>query len=141
MNGPLGRGRRQVAWAMPSGLLLAAVVLGCSPAASPVPRAHVTGHATAGPTCPVETVPPDPNCAARPVPGAVMVVTTPAGAEVARTTTAADGSFAFDLPSGPYVLVPGDVQGLMGRPAPSPFSVAAGGALITLDVQYDTGIR
>ena len=140
MNGPLGRGRWHAGWAIvPGGLLV--VVLGCSTGASPVPKAHVTGNATARPTCPVETVPPDPNCAPRAIPDAVIVVTAPTGGEVARTKTATDGSFAFDLPSGQYVLVPGEVQGLFGRPAPSPFSVAAGGPSISLDVQYDTGIR
>ena len=39
----------------------------------------VQGKATAGPTCPVERNPPDPQCAERPVAGAVLVFTNAAG--------------------------------------------------------------
>ncbi len=120
-----------------------ALVLGaCSPVPSPVAKVHLTGRATAGPVCPVEQVPPDPNCAPRPVAGAVLVVVTAAGAEVARVRTAADGSFAFDVPEGDYTLVPQPVEGLMGTAPPIPFSARRGGPPpAPLDVQYDTGIR
>ena len=42
----------------------------------------IRGVALAGPVCPVETVPPDPNCAARPVAGAVILVRDGSGSEV-----------------------------------------------------------
>lgn len=126
-------------------LLLAAfgLVLGaCSPASSPVAKVHLTGRATAGPVCPVERVPPDPNCAPRPVAGAVLVIITVAGAEVGQARTAADGSFAFDVPEGDYTLVPQRVEGLLGTAPPIEFSVRLGGPQpAPFDVQYDTGIR
>ncbi len=126
-------------------VLLAAfgLVLGaCSPAPSPVAKVHLTGRATAGPVCPVERVPPDPNCAPRPVAGAVLAIVTVAGAEVGQARTAADGSFAFDVPEGDYTLVPQPVEGLMGTAPPIPFSARLGGPQpAPFDVQYDTGIR
>lgn len=120
-----------------------ALVLGaCLPAPSPVAKVHLTGRATAGPVCPVERVPPDPSCAPRPVAGAVLVIVAASGAEVGQARTAADGSFAFDVPEGDYTLVPQAVEGLLGTAPPIPFSARLGGPQpAPLDVQYDTGIR
>jgi hypothetical protein len=102
----------------------------------------VRGSATAGPVCPVER-PGDSSCAPRPVVGATIVVTRQSGAEVARATTMADGSFSVDLPPGDYVLVPQPVEGLMGTAEPIAVSVAANGSPLPSPVviQYDTGIR
>ena len=94
---------------------------------------------TAGPTCPVER-PGDPNCAARPVAGAELVVRGPGGQEVARVTTDGSGLFRIGLPPGDYTLEPQAVRGLMGSRPPTPFTVVAGREA-TFPVQYDTGIR
>ena len=99
----------------------------------------VTGRVTAGPTCPVER-PGDPNCAARMVAGAVLVITGSGGAETARVTTDTSGLFAIALPAGSYTLTPQPVGGLMGTAAPTPFTVADGQEAF-LEVSYDTGIR
>ncbi|MGH2462514.1 MAG: MSCRAMM family protein [Candidatus Limnocylindria bacterium] len=108
----------------------------------PVPSpTGVRGLVTAGPTCPVVTDPPDPSCADRPVEGAVLVVTTLAGVEVARTTSDVDGSFALSLAPGSYRLEPQPVEGLMGTPEPIEFSVEPGIPSSELLVGYDTGIR
>lgn len=114
-----------------------------SPSASPAAGlVNVTGFAHAGPTCPVEKVPPDPACADRPVAGAVLVATTAAGVEVARARSAADGMFSLAIPPGDYVLVPQPVAGLMGTAQPLPFRVPADGVSPPpLDIAYDTGIR
>lgn len=112
------------------------------PATSPAAGVIVTGLVHAGPTCPVEKVPPDPACADRPVAGAVLIVTTVAGAEVARATSAADGTFSVPLAPGDYVMVPQPVDGLMGTAQPLPFRAQGDGAApAPLDVAYDTGIR
>ena len=100
----------------------------------------VRGTVTAGPTCPVETEPPDPACAARPVAGAVLVFTDAGGAEVARGTSAADGTFTVELAPGAYRLTPQSVKGLMGTPAVMDVVVEAG-LPTELQVSYDTGIR
>jgi hypothetical protein len=100
----------------------------------------VRGTVTAGPTCPVVTEPPTPGCEERPVAGAVLVFTDTAGAEVARVTSAADGSFSVELAPGGYRLTAEPVKGLMGTPAPMDVQVEAGGRT-ELQVSYDTGIR
>ncbi|MBF6604955.1 MAG: hypothetical protein IVW53_05160 [Chloroflexi bacterium] len=100
----------------------------------------VPGTVLAGPTCPVQRVG-DSGCADRPVAGAVLVVTTPSGTEIARVTSDAGGAFSLSLAPGDYLLVPQPVAGLMITPRPLAFSVAAAGAASALDVRYDTGIR
>ncbi len=62
------------------------------------------------------------------------------GTEVARTTTAADGTFFADLPGGFYVVVPQPVKGLLGTPGPQAVTVTDGAA-VRLALGYDTGIR
>lgn len=113
-----------------------------SEAGDPVPTdgaTGITGHASAGPTCPVEQ-PGDPACAPRPVAGAVVVVTDASGAEVGKATTLPDGSFAIELPPGDYSVQAGPVEGVMSAPAVVAVTVQAG-SLALVDLQYDTGIR
>lgn len=108
----------------------------------PLPDATgVRGTVSAGPTCPVERDPPDPGCAPRLVAGAVLVVTDAAGAEVARATSAEDGTFSIELDPGSYRLTAPPFEGLMGTPEPMDFAVEAGGPMTELQVSYDTGIR
>ncbi len=101
----------------------------------------VRGTVTAGPTCPVVRDPPDPACADRPVAGAVLVFSTPAGAEAARVGSAGDGTFVVELPPGTYRLTARPVDGLMGTPGPLDVEVKAGQPMADLQVTYDTGIR
>jgi hypothetical protein len=100
----------------------------------------VRGTVTAGPTCPVEREPPDPACAERPVAGAVLVFSDADGTEVARATSAADGTFTVELAPGAYQVTPQPVDGLMGTPAVMDVEVEAGPPT-ELQVSYDTGIR
>jgi hypothetical protein len=100
----------------------------------------VRGTVTAGPTCPVETEPPDPGCAERPVAGAVLVFTDAGGLEVARVTSNTDGTFTVELAPGAYRVSAEPVDGLMGTPAPMEVQVEAG-QWTELPVSYDTGIR
>lgn len=99
----------------------------------------VTGQVLAGPVCPVETNPPDPACAPRPVAGAIVVAVAESG-DRAETTTGADGRFSFELAAGRYEIVAQPAEGLMGTPEPIEVEVASGS--IDLGVlMYDTGIR
>jgi hypothetical protein len=100
----------------------------------------ITGHATAGPVCPVVTNPPDPSCAPRPVAGATVRVTDASGAQVATATTDDQGRYVVALPPGDYLVSADPVDGLLGTPEAVPTTVAAG-VLVTVDLGYDTGIR
>ncbi len=124
------------------GIVLACILtLAACVGTAPGQTVRVTGRATAGPVCPVER-PGDPACAPRAVAGAVLVVSRSGGGpEVARATTAADGTFTLDLAAGAYTLTPQPVAGLIGGAQPIEFSVATGARPTALAVAYDTGIR
>src|SRR4029079_10199407 len=112
--------------------LLASVILGgCmlqpwatgSPPDGSTAGTNLTGRVVAGPTCPVVTEPPQSGCNARPVNGAVVLVLDSARTQDARATSAADGSFAIELPPGRYRLVPQPVEGLMGTAPPQEITI------------------
>jgi hypothetical protein len=103
----------------------------------------ITGRALAGPVCPVERIPADPACADRPVAGAELVIRDAGGAEVARATTAADGTFLVAVPGGgAWTVEPQPVAGLLGT-APATVAEVADGpaAWAAVEIAYDTGIR
>lgn len=103
-------------------------------------RTGIRGTASAGPTCPVERIPPDPACAPRPVVGALIVIRDASGAEIAQGTTGAGGSYFVEIAPGTYMVEPQPAKGLMGTPGPLPVTVNDGFAS-TVDLDYDTGIR
>jgi hypothetical protein len=106
----------------------------------PAPGATLEISAVAGPVCPVETDPPTPGCAPRPVADAVMVVTDSTGAEMARAATSADGTVVIEVPAGELTITPQPVEGLLGTASPITVSLAADQTL-SVGVDYDTGIR
>lgn len=94
----------------------------------------------AAPVCPVESNPPDPACAPRPVADAEVSVRNEAGAVVAVATADEGGVVDLELDYGPYYLEAAAVDGLLGRPEPVAFALPPETELhITLT--YDTGIR
>ncbi len=103
-------------------------------------RSSISGLATAGPVCPVETIPPDPSCAPRPVVGATVVIRMASGAVIAQLATGPDGTFFADLEPGRYTVEALPVDGLLGTPGPQPVTVEAD-TITTVQLDYDTGIR
>jgi hypothetical protein len=104
------------------------------------PSGTIVVTATAGPTCPVETDPPSPECAPRAVAGAEMVVTDVSGAEVARAVTGEDGTVTIGVPAGTMTVTPQPVEGLLGTAPETTVEVAAG-ETVAVAAAYDTGIR
>ena len=125
--------------------LIALLLVACVPTESPSPTTE-TGtlevRAVAGPVCPVETIPPDPSCEARPVEGARAFVSPGDGRDilVAQGATDADGILRLDLPAGDYIVSGGEVDGLFGTPEPIAITVVAGEVAEAI-LAYDTGIR
>lgn len=111
-----------------------------SPPVGTADPATVNVTLVAGPVCPVERVPPDPNCAPRPVVNAEAVLRDPSGAEVGRGTSDADGRIVFNVPGGAYYVEPQPVEGIMGLAEPVALAVV-GGSSAGLVLEYDTGIR
>lgn len=118
------------------GLLVAA----CGTAASTGPTGTVNLTLTAGPVCPVEQIPPDPNCAAKPVAGAEVIVLTVDGREVVRAKSDAAGKIRLTLQQGRYTIRPVSAAG--GLPsAPEEVVVDVGSTPVDVALSYDTGIR
>ena len=140
---PRAHGLRR--WTAPVVAAAAILLAACGPGAAVTPpraTVRVSGHVLAGPTCPVERVPPDPACAPRPVDAAhVVIVDAGTNAVIADAVTDADGAYAVDLVPGSYRLEGGaDMPGI-GPPQPIPFEIAADAGPVTIDLEVDTGIR
>ena len=103
-------------------------------------QGSIAGRVVAGPVCPVETDPPDPACAPRPVEGAEVTVITADGRRWV-TRSDADGRFRIEVPVGQAVVSFGDVEGLMGTPVDIEVSVTEGVTSDLGEVADDTGIR
>ena len=122
-------------------MTMALIVLASSMACAQPPEVGyaVSGLALAGPVCPVETDPPDPACAPRPVVDATVRAVAYSGEEF-ESTTDGDGRFSLVLPPGRYQIIAQPVDGLMGNPTPIEIEVSS--EAIDLGVLvYDTGIR
>lgn len=123
-------------------LALVLAIPGCPAAPSPAGLGAIEVEALAGPVCPVETDPPDPDCAPRPVADALVLVQPADGRDivVAQGTTDGDGRVRLEVPPGDYVVIGAAVEGLMGTPAPMPVTVGQDQA-VAISLAYDTGIR
>jgi hypothetical protein len=119
---------------------LVVMLAGCAPIA-PDGMSAVQVSVLAGPTCPVVSDPPDPDCDDRPIEGAEIIIQDEDGAEVARMTTDGDGAAAIELAPGRYVLVPQPVEALLGTPPPVSVTVVSGVDAELVRIAYDTGIR
>ena len=126
----------------PAVAILALLLVGCAPQPSVPAIGSIQVDALAGPVCPVETEPPDPDCAPRPVEGALILVQPADGRDivVAQGETDGDGRVLLDLPGGDYLVFGAAVGGLIGTPEPMPITVEAG-ETVSVELGYDTGIR
>jgi hypothetical protein len=104
----------------------------------PGANSGIHGLVKSGPSCPVERMPPDPNCADRRQ-AATFSIETPAGAHVADISSGADGEFSIALPAGTYVIRL-KTTAAMPSMAPQTF-VVSGNAYTELALQLDSGIR
>jgi hypothetical protein len=120
-------------------VLVGLLVAACGSAATPGPTGTVTLTLTAGPVCPVERIPPDPNCAPRPVADAEVIVLTVDGREVGRPRSDAAGKIRLTLPQGRYIVRP--LQTGTFPIAPEEVTVDVGSAPVDIALGYDTGIR
>lgn len=105
------------------------------------PDSGVTGVVHLGPQCPVES--PDDPCEDQPAAAVTVIVAEQlpgeayaAGAEVARTTTGADGSFTVELEPGEYV-----VTAEAGMSCELMDVRVSAGSYADMDIPCDTGIR
>lgn len=99
----------------------------------------VRGTVSLGPTCPVERIPPDPQCAERPYATTIDVHRTGSSSLFATGKSDANGAFEFSLPPGSYTITAGGSK-MLPRCNPVTISVGASG-YVTTTISCDTGIR
>ncbi|HEY4501530.1 MAG TPA: hypothetical protein VJJ20_00485 [Candidatus Paceibacterota bacterium] len=98
----------------------------------------IRGTVMAGPTCPVERDPPDPQCADKPLATTVAVSRAGSSQVFATTKSDAQGVFEFSLPPGSYVVSAG--EGTL--PRCNLVSATIGPSSYTsVSIECDTGIR
>ncbi|MDO8514555.1 MAG: carboxypeptidase-like regulatory domain-containing protein [bacterium] len=140
---PGGQACTQEAKQCPDGSYVSRVAPSCEFAACPstVGYGTIQGRVTLGPTCPVETVPPDPSCATQPYPYQTTVTATGGGRSVTVPTDAA-GSFRVSLTPGTYTVSAAGGNNTFPSCAKAEQSVELkAGQTTTVDISCDTGIR
>jgi hypothetical protein len=113
----------------------------CSATGNRGPASGISGRVVAGPTCPVETLPPQPRCAPRPL-AATLRIRRTGGRGSTTIRTGADGRFSLRLAAGSYVLRPLPRAGSPYPRPPGPLQVQVNrGRFTSVTITYDTGIR
>jgi hypothetical protein len=102
-------------------------------------KSGVRGTVSLGPTCPVQRIPPDPQCADRGYATTVVVHHTGSSSTFATGKSDVNGAFEFSLPPGTYTLTAGSGT-MLPRCNPTEVTVGASG-YATTTISCDTGIR
>jgi hypothetical protein len=99
----------------------------------------IRGKVTIGPTCPVQIVPPDLNCADKPFP-AGFYVKNKDGQVVKSFTSDANGAFSVELPSGEFVITNIPSPGTYPRFTEQNVTISPN-KYLEVNLQFDSGIR
>ena len=127
-----------------AGLAGCALFVGFGVAASggAAPDSGIAGRIVESPTCPVERVPPEPQCAPKPIVAKLRIDRAGSRAPSEVVTSGTDGRFRVRLAPATYVVRPLRVKG-----SPFPRPPAPSWVLVRTDrfsyvrITYDTGIR
>lgn len=123
-------------------IALVAWLAACTAAGGAVNTSGIVGRVAAGPTCPVESVPPSPWCAPRPLAASVRIYAPGDRSHALVVRSGPDGQFRVGLAPGTYVLAP---LAKPGSPFPRPPSAmrvkVRRGRYTRITITYDTGIR
>jgi len=99
----------------------------------------ISGTVTLGPTCPVERIPPDPNCAPKFYSTSINIMKTGSTSIVKTIQSDSNGTFKVDLVPGVYTL---QARGGSVLPRCGEVSVEVkNGQYTNADISCDTGIR
>lgn len=111
----------------------------CVFAPCPTSNSGVQGNVLLGPTCPVQRMPPDPQCADRPYATAITVYRAGSTSAFIIGNSDASGAFQFSLPPGSYTLT---ATGGTMLPRCSSVDVTVSlNAYTTTTISCDMGIR
>lgn len=106
---------------------------------APAAKSGINGKVVIGPTCPVERIPPDPNCAPKPYP-TVISISKSATLEIYKIiTTDSAAAFKVELPPGTYTFTP-QSSGFYPRCSGQEVQVLPN-KFTDITLQCDSGIR
>jgi hypothetical protein len=130
---------RSARWLAPALLVWALAGAGSVAATTP---SGLRGRIQAAPTCPVESVPPQPRCAPRPLRAALRIAPTDNPTAYVVVHSNKRGRFDVELAPGRYVVHPRRIHGSDFPVPPGPFRVTIHPQHFTYrTITYDTGIR
>ena len=114
----------------------------CGAASGAAPRSGIAGRIVAGPTCPVEPVPPQPQCAPRPLVARLRIHRLGSHLPSTVVRSAGNGRFEVRLAPATYVVQALRQNGSFYPRPPAPVQVRVdSGHLSHITITYDTGIR
>jgi len=119
------------------------LLIACQPSTPEIKeKGTLEGTIHIGPICPVERIPPDPQCKPSPETFAAWPISiyTPDNKKTATVVPDADGHFVLQLPAGTYIIDLEKHQPIGGNNLPATIKISSG-KTTTFDVDIDTGIR
>lgn len=124
-------------------LVLAVLLAGCADPSTSISTTNassgIQGHASVGPTCPVQRDPPDPNCADKPYKGALAVANAK-DEQQGVFLTDENGNFTIALQPGTYTIRNVDGASTLPHCRTGLFDVSPAN-YTRVDVACDSGIR
>jgi hypothetical protein len=102
------------------------------------PTGGINGYVHMGPTCPVQRIPPDPNCADKPYANAALSATDALGKQY-KGQTDTNGKFSLNGPVGTYAIKIISVN-ILPRCEDKQAEVTTN-KFTSVDISCDTGIR
>ena len=119
------------------------ILTGCSSQNSPdLKYGVISGNITIGPLCPVQTIPPDPNCLPTQetyIAWPIAIWTADKKTKIGLIQPKLDGTYEFELLEGDYIIDL-DKQHFFGSNLPANIKIEADKTII-FNIDIDTGIR
>jgi hypothetical protein len=100
----------------------------------------VSGYIHTGPVCPVEQMPPNPNCADRPYENAIVTIKSKANGATTVAKSNTSGNFSTTLTPGVYIVEIGSSSDRFPRCEIKEFTIASE-KTSSVDISCDSGIR
>ncbi len=110
-------------------------------AAMPPKTGTISGTVTTSPTCPVERIPPEPNCAPKPYATAIKIRAEGAVAVIKTIQSNSSGAFSASLPIGSYELEAVTPNNAIFPRCEKTIVAVKADKTTTANISCDTGIR
>jgi hypothetical protein len=111
---------------------------------APCPAAELSGIkgvVLLGPTCPVERIPPDPQCADKPYKTSLVATTTSQPQTMKEFNSDASGKFSVVLPPGEYIINQSNKASMLPRCSSQSSVQVEKNKYTDITLHCDTGIR